>query len=143
MQCLKTCWIALRQVFFLWDASFDDIVKLLKNPAALPQTAPAHAQCFGYWNPFCCRPESFTFDFFSSHSSYISFIFGFVTIRIYMTFTIILYSCSRLCTMHAQMYKVGENVTGSTEHPCALPGELLPCYAQESRTDHSAFHSAN
>lgn len=80
---------------------------------------------------------------FSSHSSYISFIFGFVTIRIYMTFTIILYSCSRLCTMHAQMYQVGENVTGSTEHPRALPGELLPCYAQGSRTDHSAFHSAN
>lgn len=49
---------------FLWDASFDDIVKLLKYPAAVSQTVPSHARCFGYWNPFCCRPESFTFDFF-------------------------------------------------------------------------------
>lgn len=44
--------------------------------------------------------------------------------------------------MLAQMYKVGENVRGSTEHPRALPGELLPCYAQENRADHSAFCSA-
>lgn len=42
LDCIET------GVFFKWDASFDDIVKLLKYPAALPQTAPAHAQCFGY-----------------------------------------------------------------------------------------------
>lgn len=101
---------------------------MLKYPAALPQRAPARAQCFGHWNPFCCRPESSTFDFFFfPHSSYISFIFEFVTIEIYMTFTVILNSCSRVSTMPAQMYKVGENVRGSTEHPHALPGELLPC----------------
>lgn len=44
-----------------------------------------------------------------------------------MIFTVILNSCSRVSTMPAQMYKVGENVRGSTEHPRALPGELLPC----------------
>lgn len=72
-------------------------------------------------------PHLTFFFFFSSHSSYISFIFEFVTIEIYMTFTVILNSCSRVSTMPAQMYKVGENVRGSTEHPRALPGELLPC----------------
>lgn len=75
---------------------------------------------------------------FSSHSSYISFIFEFVTIEIYMTLPVILNSCSRVSTVHAHMYKVGENVRGSTEHPCALPGELLPCYAQENRANHIA-----
>lgn len=60
LDCIETC------AFYgvVSYASFDDIAKLLKNPAALPQTAPAHAHCFGYRNPFCCRPESCTFDFF-------------------------------------------------------------------------------
>lgn len=59
-----------------------------------------------------------------------------------MTFTIISDSCRRLNTMYVQMYKVGENVTCSTEHLCALPAELLAYSAQESRTEHSAFHNA-
>lgn len=33
-------------------ASFNDIVKLLKNLAAFAQTAPAHAHCFGCQNTF-------------------------------------------------------------------------------------------
>lgn len=78
----------------------------------------------------------------SSYRSYNSFIFEFVTIEIYMTFTIILDSCRRLNTMYVQMYKAGEKVTCSTEHFCALPEELLAYSVQESRTEHSAFHNA-
>lgn len=45
--------------------------------------------------------------------------------------------------MYVQIYKADENVTCSTnKHLCALPGELLAYYAQESETKHSEFHSA-
>lgn len=72
---------------------------------------------------------------FSSYSSYNSFIFEVVTVEIYMTFTIILGSCSRLSTMYVQMYKGGENVTCSTEHLCALHGEPLAYCAHQSRRE--------
>lgn len=129
MQFLKTCWIALRCAFYgmLSYMSFDDIVNFLKNPAALSQTAPARAHCFGYWNPFCCRPKSFTFDFFIFflYSSYNNFLFLFVPTKSCMIFSIISDSFSRHSTMYVQMYKVGENVTYSNGHLSALPGELL------------------
>lgn len=123
-------------------ASFNDIVKLLKNLAAFTQTAPAHAHCFGCQNTFFFFFLWATLTPFSLYSPCNSFIFGFVTVEIYMTFTIILGSCSRLSTMYVQMYKAGENVTWSAEHLCALPGELLAYDAKESRTEPSAFHTA-
>jgi len=86
--------------------------------------------------------RKFHFDFFSACSPCNSFIFGFITIEIYMTLTVMLGSCSRLCAMYVQMYKVGENVTWSAEHLCALPGELLAYDAKESRTEPRVFHSA-
>lgn len=79
---------------------------------------------------------------FSSHSSYIRFIFKFVTIEIYMISTVILNSCSRVSTMHTQMYKVDDNVRGSAEHPpCSAWGAVTLLYTR-NRTDPSAFHSA-
>lgn len=73
---------------------------------------------------------------FSSHSSYIRFIFEFVTIEIYTTFTVIWSSCSRVSTMHTQMYKVGESVRGSAEHsPCFAWGGAvtLQCTRKQNR----------
>lgn len=121
LDCIETC------AFYgmLSYAGFDDIVNFLKNPAAPPQTASAYARCFGYWNPFCCRPKSFTFDFFFHTVLTAILVFLFVPTKSYMIFTIILDSCSRRSTMCVQMYKVGENVMYSNEHLCALPGELL------------------
>lgn len=123
LDCIETC--------FLWDAFIYEFwwySELFEKSSSTSSDSSSSCTLLWILEPILLQAKKFhiwLLYFFFSYSSYNNFLFLFVPTKSCMIFSIILDGFSRHSTMYVQMYKVGENVTYSNGHLCALPGELL------------------